>query len=118
MLQCLAVLQPWASLIVHGFKSYETRSWMPQHHAPLLIQAIRRQQRDDVSTLRNSRSPSIGHRRQSPQSQPDRHSPLRGSATCVHDRTKPSAQIPKFMQPGLPADIPRGDFDTGRLHTR
>jgi hypothetical protein len=35
-------MQPWATLIVHGFKSYETRSWVTQHRGPLLIQASRR----------------------------------------------------------------------------
>jgi hypothetical protein len=38
MLKCLAVLQRWASFIVHGFKNYETRSWATQHRGPLLIQ--------------------------------------------------------------------------------
>jgi hypothetical protein len=42
MLKCLAVLQPWASLIVHGFKSYETHRWVTQLRGPLLIQASRR----------------------------------------------------------------------------
>jgi hypothetical protein len=42
MLKRLAVMQPWATLIVHGFKSCETRSWITQHRGPLLIQASRR----------------------------------------------------------------------------
>jgi hypothetical protein len=42
MLKCLALMQPWASLIVHGFKRYETRSWNPKHRGPLLIHASRR----------------------------------------------------------------------------
>jgi activating signal cointegrator 1 len=42
MIKCLTVMQPWASLIVHGFKSYETRSWITTHRGPLLIHASRR----------------------------------------------------------------------------
>jgi hypothetical protein len=42
MLKCLALMQPWASLIVHAFKRYETRSWNPRHRGHLLIHASRR----------------------------------------------------------------------------
>lgn len=39
MSKCLSVLQPWASLIVHGMKRYETRGWRIRHRGPLLIHA-------------------------------------------------------------------------------
>jgi hypothetical protein len=29
MLKCLTVMQPWATLLAHGLKTYETRSWSP-----------------------------------------------------------------------------------------
>jgi hypothetical protein len=41
-MKCLTLMQPWASLIVHGYKRYETRSWVTSHRGPLLIHAGRR----------------------------------------------------------------------------
>lgn len=28
-MKCLSVLQPWADLLIHGIKAYETRDWKP-----------------------------------------------------------------------------------------
>ena len=36
-MKALSVQQPWASLIVHGHKSIEFRSWATRHRGPLLI---------------------------------------------------------------------------------
>jgi activating signal cointegrator 1 len=38
-MKALSILQPWASLIVHGFKRIETRSWMTLHRGFLAIHA-------------------------------------------------------------------------------
>src|SRR5947208_17008415 len=35
----IVVRQPWAWLIVNGFKDIENRSWKTKHRGPLLIQA-------------------------------------------------------------------------------
>lgn len=35
----LSLLQPWASLVVMGAKTIETRSWSTRHRGPLLIHA-------------------------------------------------------------------------------
>ena len=35
----LSLLQPWASLVVMGFKTIETRSWRTPYRGPLLIHA-------------------------------------------------------------------------------
>jgi len=35
----LSLLQPWASLVVMGMKTIETRSWQTAHRGPLLIHA-------------------------------------------------------------------------------
>jgi hypothetical protein len=35
-------MQRWATLIVHGCKEHETRSWITTHGGQLLIQASRR----------------------------------------------------------------------------
>lgn len=35
----LSLLQPWASLVVMGVKTVETRSWQTAHRGPLLIHA-------------------------------------------------------------------------------
>lgn len=41
-MKCLTIYQPWASLIVLGAKTHETRTWKTQHRGPLLIHAGRR----------------------------------------------------------------------------
>lgn len=38
-LPALSVRQPWAWLIVSGFKDIENRSWCPRYRGPLLIHA-------------------------------------------------------------------------------
>jgi hypothetical protein len=48
-MKALSILQPWASLVVHGFKSIETRSWPTRHRGPLAIHAagwFRKSQRE------------------------------------------------------------------------
>jgi hypothetical protein len=36
---CLSMHQPWASLLVHGFKRFEGREWTHKHRGPLWIHA-------------------------------------------------------------------------------
>ena len=38
-MKCLTVKQPWASLIVNGYKSYEFRSWKTKYRGKILIHA-------------------------------------------------------------------------------
>jgi hypothetical protein len=38
-MKAISLLQPWASLIMLGYKSYETRSWATKHRGPLAIAA-------------------------------------------------------------------------------
>ena len=38
-MKTLSLLQPWASLVVMGAKTIETRSWQTAHRGPLLIHA-------------------------------------------------------------------------------
>ena len=38
-LKVIVVRQPWAWLIVHGFKDIENRSWKTRYRGTLLIQA-------------------------------------------------------------------------------
>lgn len=40
-MKCLSLWQPWASLLVHGKKRVETRSWGIRHRGPLLIHAAK-----------------------------------------------------------------------------
>lgn len=42
MLRALSLYQPWASLVTHGLKEYETRSWAASHRGMLAIQAARK----------------------------------------------------------------------------
>ncbi len=36
---CLSMHQPWASLLVHGFKRFEGREWTHRYRGPLWIHA-------------------------------------------------------------------------------
>lgn len=45
-MKCLSLWQPWASLLVHGRKRIETRSWNLSHRGPLLIHAAREWNRE------------------------------------------------------------------------
>jgi hypothetical protein len=38
-MKALSLLQPWATLVVMGAKTIETRSWQTAHRGPLLIHA-------------------------------------------------------------------------------
>lgn len=52
-MKALTVWQPWASLLVHGAKEYETRSWSTRHRGPLAIHAAKR--RPPAVACRNPR---------------------------------------------------------------
>jgi hypothetical protein len=52
--QCMKILslkQPWAALIVHGFKDIENRSWSTRYRGPVLIHASQRQDRITVDEI-------------------------------------------------------------------
>lgn len=38
-MKCLTIKQPWASLIVNGYKNYEFRSWQTKYRGKILIHA-------------------------------------------------------------------------------
>lgn len=44
-MKALTLWQPWASLIMGGFKTYETRSWSTSHRGLLAIHAARKEPR-------------------------------------------------------------------------
>ena len=41
-MKALVIRQPWAALIVAGYKDIENRSWPTRHRGPLLIQSSQR----------------------------------------------------------------------------
>lgn len=49
--KAITVWQPWASLIVHGFKQYETRRWRTSHRGLLAIHAAKRAAKSHEFTL-------------------------------------------------------------------
>eukprot|EP00416_Gambierdiscus_australes_P019162 CAMPEP_0171083400 /NCGR_PEP_ID=MMETSP0766_2-20121228/17681_1 /TAXON_ID=439317 /ORGANISM="Gambierdiscus australes, Strain CAWD 149" /LENGTH=886 /DNA_ID=CAMNT_0011540825 /DNA_START=178 /DNA_END=2835 /DNA_ORIENTATION=+ len=50
--QCLTMHQPWASLLVHGFKRAEGRNWKTEHRGRLWIHAAAKQPEDlEIDTL-------------------------------------------------------------------
>ena len=46
-MKILVVRQPWAWLIVHGYKDIENRSWRTRYRGPLLIQSAASQPSDE-----------------------------------------------------------------------
>ena len=49
--KALTVWQPWASLIAHGVKEYETRAWQTKYRGPLAIHASVRWGRDQQEVV-------------------------------------------------------------------
>src|ERR1700730_13089877 len=47
-MKIISIRQPWAALIVHGFKDIENRTWPTRYRGPVLVQAALRG--DDVSS--------------------------------------------------------------------
>lgn len=41
-MKIISIRQPWASLIVHGIKDIENRTWRTNHRGPVLIHASQR----------------------------------------------------------------------------
>ncbi len=33
-MKCISLIQPWATLIIHGAKRFETRSWRTPYRGP------------------------------------------------------------------------------------
>lgn len=51
-MKCLTIIEPWASLISHGFKFIETRSWKTNYRGKLLIHASQTHQKSpEIDTL-------------------------------------------------------------------
>jgi hypothetical protein len=46
-MKIISIKQPWASLIVHGLKDVENRTWPTRYRGPLIIHASKRA--DDIS---------------------------------------------------------------------
>jgi hypothetical protein len=42
MMKAISIWQPWASLIVSGYKKFETRNWKTSHRGKLIIHAAKR----------------------------------------------------------------------------
>lgn len=41
-IKAISLYQPWASLVIAGYKRYETRHWSTNYRGPLLIHAARK----------------------------------------------------------------------------
>lgn len=41
-MKAISLWQPWATLLVHGIKRHETRSWAAPHWGPVIIHAAKR----------------------------------------------------------------------------
>ena len=50
-MKVLTVKEPWASLIINGYKMYEFRSWKTNYRGKILIHAGRSVEKDNVDLL-------------------------------------------------------------------
>lgn len=41
-MKAITLWEPWASLAAHGYKRFETRSWLTRYRGPMVIQAAKR----------------------------------------------------------------------------
>lgn len=41
-MKAITLWEPWATLIAHGYKQFETRSWSTRYRGPLVIHAAKR----------------------------------------------------------------------------
>jgi hypothetical protein len=60
MMRALSIQQPWAWLIVNGFKNIENRSWATSQRGPVLIHAGQTLDRDAAEALWSGRHPVTG----------------------------------------------------------
>ena len=56
----LSIRQPWAFLIVNGFKDIENRDWRTNYRGPVLIHAGAKMERDALADLYAGRHPVTG----------------------------------------------------------
>ncbi|HEJ6164828.1 TPA: ASCH domain-containing protein [Pseudomonas aeruginosa] len=52
-MKALSIRQPWAWLIVHGFKPVENRDWPTRYRGPCLIHASKGMTREDYEDARD-----------------------------------------------------------------
>lgn len=50
-MKAITIWQPWASLLAHGMKQYETRSWATKYRGPIAIHAAKRPVRQTIDAL-------------------------------------------------------------------
>lgn len=60
--RALSIQQPWASLIVHGFKAVENRTWRSSFRGPILIHAGKAMDAAALTCLRRGVHPVTGAR--------------------------------------------------------
>jgi hypothetical protein len=53
-LTCLSVKQPWADLLIRGYKDVENRGWYTDHRGPLLIQSTATPDRHGYNSLKRN----------------------------------------------------------------
>lgn len=52
-MKALSIRQPWAWLIVHGFKPVENRDWPTRYRGPFLVHASKGMTREDYEDARD-----------------------------------------------------------------
>ncbi len=59
-MQALTISQPWAWLIVHGWKRIENRSWPTNYRGPSLVHAGQKRDEDAWKAMMSGRHPVTG----------------------------------------------------------
>ena len=52
-MKCLTIKQPWASLIIDGYKKYEFRSWKTNYRGKILIHAGKNLEKDMLNRFQD-----------------------------------------------------------------
>ncbi len=56
-MKVLSIRQPWASLIVYGYKKYEFRSWKTKYRGEFLIHASKMVEKDNLERFKHLNIP-------------------------------------------------------------
>lgn len=52
-MKAITIHQPWASLIAHGYKRFETRGWRTNYRGPIAIHASKKRDMEFIWELKN-----------------------------------------------------------------
>jgi hypothetical protein len=86
-MKALSIRQPWASLIVAGYKDIENRSWRTSYRGPVLIHSAQRVADVTLEEIARRLKVAIGPL-------PNKLARVRSASCCATPASCPSARCP------------------------